>query len=394
MGDQQIRHISRFYTIAGIALVLFIAVNMLVENFVYVRSRNIYEANTASVQTMTEIKNKLSNVNERVMLMVAGMADEDALVQINADFGDIEALRQEYIATSSMNEMEKRRFRQAIYSIQAYRRELDAVGEQLLTASFEKAHTIFRQELDPLRQCAMEMLDATIELGTAKKAADVHSGSLVHGVAQMLLIIGTFIGVIVIVSVGKSQIKDAIAMQLKQEELEETSDRLQASRQKLLDSAHTNILTGLRNRYALEKYLGEILGKKQFYIAVFDMDHFRNINDQYGYEYGDEYLIAVSDRLKARYGDSVELFNVYGDEFCVIFSDDTSDMQVKTLAEQIRQSIASNTQVSGMMLSTGVSSSLYHVLPSERADVGQLLRKVDSAMHAAKSDGGNRMYYV
>ncbi|MCR5717563.1 MAG: GGDEF domain-containing protein [Oscillospiraceae bacterium] len=394
MGDQQIKRISRFYTMAAILVIVFIAINMIVENFVYVRSRNIYENNTASVQTMTEIKDKLASVNERVMLMVAGMADEDTLVQINADFGDIEALRNEYISGSSMNAMENRRFLQANYAIQAYHRKLDSVGQQLITASFDTAHSIFKQELDPLRKCAMEMLDATIELGTEKKATDVHNGSLIHGVAQMILIIGTLIGVGVIYLVGRAQVNDAIAMQLKQEELDETSDRLEASRQKLLDSAHTNILTGMRNRYALEKYLSGIVGKKQFYISVYDMDHFRQINDQYGYEYGDEYLISVSDRLKTRYGDSVELFNIYGDEFCAIFMDENNDMKIKTIAEQIRQSIASNTQVAGMMLSSGVSASLYHVLPSERADVGALLRKIDSAMHAAKNDGGNRMYYV
>ena len=394
MGDQQIKRISRFYTMAAILVIVFIAIDMIVENFVYVRSRNIYENNTASVQTMTEIKDKLATVNERVMLMVAGMADEDTLVQINADFGDIEALRNEYISGSSMNAMENRRFLQANYAIQAYHRKLDSVGQQLITASFDTAHSIFKQELDPLRKCAMEMLDATIELGTEKKATDVHNGSLIHGVAQMILIIGTLIGVGVIYLVGRAQVNDAIAMQLKQEELDETSDRLEASRQKLLDSAHTNILTGMRNRYALEKYLSGIVGKKQFYISVYDMDHFRQINDQYGYEYGDEYLISVSDRLKTRYGESVELFNIYGDEFCAIFMDENNDMKIKTIAEQIRQSIASNTQVAGMMLSSGVSASLYHVLPSERADVGALLRKIDSAMHAAKNDGGNRMYYV
>ena len=69
-------------------------------------------------------------------------------------------------------------------------------------------------------------------------------------------------------------------------------------------------------------------------------------------------------------------------------------MQVKTLAEQARQSMGSNTQVAGMMLSSGVSGSLYHVLPSESADVGGVLRKLDTALHQAKADGGNRLYYL
>ena len=394
MDNEQVKRIGRFYSIAGVAVVLFIALNMIVENFVYLRSRNVYEHNTASMQAMTEIKDKLGEINERVMLMVAGLAEDDALVQINVDFGDISALKEEYIDGGTMSEMEARRFNQAIYAIQSYRRQIDRVGEELMTASFDKAHSIFRQELDPIRQSAVEMLDATIEIGTHKNASDVRGVSLLHAIAQVILILGTAAGIFVLYVVGRTQINDAVKMQLKQEELEETSDRLIASRQKLLDSAHTNILTGLRNRYALEQYLSELLASRQFYIGVFDIDNFRQINDQYGYEYGDEYLIAISDRLKAKFSDSVDIFQVHGNEICMIFNDDASDMQVKMMAEQVRQSMGSNTQVSGMLLSSGVSAALYHVLPSESKDVGALLRKLDTALHAAKADGGNRMYYV
>ena len=394
MDNEQVKRIGRFYSIAGVAVVLFIALNMFVENFVYLRSRRIYENNTASVQAMTEIKDKLSDVDERVMLMVAGLADDDVLNQINADFGDISALKEAYIATNKMSDQESRRFKQAIYSIQAYQRKIASVGEELMTASFDKAHNIFTQEISPMSLAASEMLDATIEIGTLKKAADVHSGSLLHGVAQLVLILGTAAGVFVLYIVGRNQIDDAVRMQLKQEELEETSDRLIASRQKLLDSAHTNILTGLRNRYALEQYLAPLLSSKQFYIGVFDIDNFRQVNDQFGYEYGDEYLIAISDRLKAKYSDAAEIFHVHGNEICMIFKEDGSDMQIKMLAEQIRQTMGSNTQVSGMLLSSNVSAALYHVLPSESKDVGALLRKLDTALHTAKADGGNRMYYV
>lgn len=394
MGNDHIRRIGRFYGIAGVAVILFIAINMIVENFVYVGSRRIYDNNTASVQTMTEIKDKLSDVNERVMLMIAGLADDDVLVQINADFGDIDVLKEEFIASNTMSVPEERRFRQALLAIQTYRRKIDTVGETLITANFDTAHSIYRQELSPLSLAASEMLDATIEVGKLKNESDVHKGTLIHGFAQMFLILGTIAGVVILYFAGKAQIAEAVKMQLKQEELEETSDRLLASRQKLVDSAHTNILTGLRNRYALEQYLSEILASRQFYIGVFDIDNFRMINDQYGYEYGDEYLIAIGDRLKAKFADEAEIFHVHGNEICMIFKDDTNDMQVKMTAEQVRQSMGSNTQVSGMMLSSGVSAALYHVLPSESKDVGALLRKLDTALHTAKADGGNRMYYV
>lgn len=394
MGNDQVKRIGRFYSIAGTLVVIFIAFNMIVENFVYVRSRNVYDANMASVQTMNEINNTLSSINERVMLMVAGMADDDVLMQINADFGEINALKTEYLTLNSQSEMELRRFNQAFYAIQGYQRKIAEVGPQLKAASFETAHTIFQQEIDPLRQCASEMIQATVEIGITGAEANVHSSTLLHGVAQLVLILVTIGGVIGLFIAGRSQIKDAIEMQQKEEELEKASDRLAASHQKLVDSTKTNILTALPNRYSLEERLSRLLGTQSFYIAVFDMDNFRMVNDSYGYEYGDEYLIAVSDRLKTMFSDQAELFNIYGNEFCAVFADDPGDMQVKTIVEQIRQNIGSNTQVSGMMLASTVSGSLYHVLPSENPDVGMLLRKLDSAMHQAKADGGNRLYYL
>ena len=217
---------------------------------------------------------------------------------------------------------------------------------------------------------------------------------MTHGLAQSSMILLTIAGVIALFFAGRAQIRKTEEIQLKEEELEEASDRLVASRQKLMDSAHTNILTGLRNRYGLEKYLADVVGKRQFYIAVFDIDNFRMVNDQYGYECGDEYLIAVSDRLKAMFADSAELFNIYGNEFCLIFNDSLTDLQVKSLAEQVRQNIGSNTQVSGMMIASTVSGSLAHILPSENVDTATVLSRLDTALHAAKRDGGNRLYYI
>ena len=394
MANDRVKRVGRFYSIAGALIVIFLAFNMIVENFVYLRSRQVYEENMASIQTMSEINDRLTGINERVMLMVAGMAAEDELTQITVDFGEISVLKNEFLAQGTQSEMALRRFNQAVYAIQAYQRKIQDVGPALMQARFEEAHAIYAQEIDPLRQCAGEMLEATAEIGTADAEKKVKSSSLMHGIAQIVLIAVTVGWVIGLFRAGNSQVQSVLEMQLKQEELEEASDKLVASRQKLVDTARMNILTALPNRYGLEERLKEILGKKSFYIAVFDMDHFRGVNDTYGYEYGDEYLVIISERLKTAYGDQAEFYNICGDEFCAIFTDEVSDMQVKTLVEQIRQNIGGNTQVSGMMLSSGVSGSLYHVLPSESTDVGALLRKIDAAMHQAKLDGGNRLYYI
>ena len=69
-------------------------------------------------------------------------------------------------------------------------------------------------------------------------------------------------------------------------------------------------------------------------------------------------------------------------------------MQAQQLAEQIRQSIGRPATVAGIVLQSPVSASLYHCLPSEGLDVNGLLMKMDSALHQAKRDGGDRMYFI
>jgi hypothetical protein len=160
MGNDQVKRIGKFYSIAGTLVVLFIAFNMVVENFVYLRSREVYEENTAAVQTLSEINGKLTAINERVMLMVAGLAPEDELTQINVDFGEISALKTEFLAQGSQPEIELRRFNQAFYAIQGYQRKIQEVGPSLMQAGFETAHDIYTQELDPLRQCAGALIPA------------------------------------------------------------------------------------------------------------------------------------------------------------------------------------------------------------------------------------------
>ena len=148
------------------------------------------------------------------------------------------------------------------------------------------------------------------------------------------------------------------------------------------------------NSYALDESLSQLIGNAQFNIAVFDIDNFRMINDMYGYEFGDEYLATIAERLKSEYSEYAEMFNITGNEFCMVFYEHVSDLQAQQLSEQIRQGIGQPTLVANIPVQTTVSSSLYHYLPSDNLDVNTLLMKMDSALHAAKRDGGNRMYQI
>ena len=149
--------------------------------------------------------------------------------------------------------------------------------------------------------------------------------------------------IIALYFIGRTQINSLIEIKQKEQEITEAGNRLTKSRKKLMDSAMTNILTGMKNRYALDESLSQLIGNAQFNIAVFDIDNFRMINDMYGYEFGDEYLATVAERLKTEYSEYAEMFNITGNEFCMVFYEHVSDLQAQQLSEQIRQGIGQPT---------------------------------------------------
>jgi diguanylate cyclase (GGDEF)-like protein len=319
----------------------------------------------------------------------------EVIENITADFEKIDVLSAEYkkLNTNSGEDLQ-RRFSHAEYAISAYKRRIDDIKQEISTLTHESGMNVYNQELAPLQITAAEMLQATVEIGTKAGEEQEYRAKNIRGWAQGLLTIVLLITIVVLFFIGRSQINSIIEIRQKEQELTEAGNRLTKSKKKLMDSALTNILTGMKNRYALDESLSQLIGNAQFNIAVFDIDNFRMINDMYGYEFGDEYLATVAERLKQEYSEYAEMFNISGNEFCMVFYEHVSDLQAQQLAEQIRQGIGQPTLVANVPVQTTVSSSLYHYLPSDNLDVNTLLMKMDSALHAAKRDGGNRLYQI
>lgn len=399
--DPVIRKVRRIYVIMGLVYLVVVAFNMIVENFAYVDIRNQYRKNISSVNTVSDIQSDFAQVSQNVLLFVSGEKEHagiDILNAIENGFIEIENQQKEYqdtyLKSKSNSEMLERRFKHATYALNAYKRKIDEVKNSLADIEHEVAVSIYTQELEPLQVTANEMLTAVVEISIAEREQAEQSIAYKHGVAQGVLVIMSVLLLISLWILGNRQVKTLMEVQQQTRELNEASARLTKSRKKLLDSAMTNILTGMKNRYALDESLSQLINNAQFNIAVFDIDNFRAFNDMYGYELGDEYLATIAERLKEEYSDYAEMFNITGNEFCMIFYEHVSDMQAQQLSEQIRQGIGQPTMVAGVVLQATVSASLYHYLPSDNLDVNTLLMKMDSALHAAKRDGGNRMYQI
>ncbi|MCV6627395.1 MAG: diguanylate cyclase [Cellvibrionaceae bacterium] len=159
--------------------------------------------------------------------------------------------------------------------------------------------------------------------------------------------------------------------------------------------AHTDALTGLPNREAYNQRAHLELERCRRYgqnlvLAVCDVDHFKQFNDNYGHQVGDRVLKliarAISQRLR-----SVDFIGRYGGEEFVILLPDTESEGALGLLNQIRELIAkAPLRFKDEPVQLTVSMGLAALAPGQ--GVEELFARADKALYQAKSDGRNRCH--
>ncbi|WNS73981.1 EAL domain-containing protein [Bacillus sp. DTU_2020_1000418_1_SI_GHA_SEK_038] len=158
--------------------------------------------------------------------------------------------------------------------------------------------------------------------------------------------------------------------------------------------AHNDSLTGVANRYSLNKRLEGLIhtAKKynqQLAVLFLDLDRFKQINDTLGHNYGDMLLKKVSERLKGLLKNKDMIARLGGDEFVIVLPNLKHPKEAVHIAQMIIESFTKsfhlNTQE--VYVSTSIGISLY---PFDGTDIEKLLRTADKAMYEAKNGGRNQ----
>ncbi len=169
-------------------------------------------------------------------------------------------------------------------------------------------------------------------------------------------------------------------------------DQVETQQELLYKQAMQDHLTGLHNRHAMASLMPKfcsaaIRHKKPISLLFFDIDHFKQVNDEHGHGIGDQVLAQMgqiilncfrTEDFSARYG---------GEEFVVMLYD-VSYTQVQKIAEKFRAKIA-DIRFSGLKItiSIGVITSYIH----RDTEVDELLKKADEVLYKAKETGRNRV---
>jgi diguanylate cyclase (GGDEF)-like protein len=166
--------------------------------------------------------------------------------------------------------------------------------------------------------------------------------------------------------------------------------RLEEANRKLLDLATTDPLTGLSNRRKFEEVLDQEVARAQRYgpvsLLLIDLDYFKQVNDRYGHQAGDEVLKTVGDVLRACCRATDVCARLGGDEFAVILphSDPSSAAIVRRrILRQIgRTRVATSQGPVAIGLSIGAAT-----LSNEIQNPEELIAAADGAMYEAKHAG-------
>jgi diguanylate cyclase (GGDEF)-like protein len=179
-------------------------------------------------------------------------------------------------------------------------------------------------------------------------------------------------------------------------EKDELNGRLEAANKRLAHIASTDGLTGLFNHRTFQEELKRDLARAErsgspLSLILFDVDHFKKLNDTWGHQAGDAVLKAIGKLLLAsvRTGDVAARYG--GEEFVVILPDTPLD-GAQVLAERLRVNISKlRIKMGDATLEVTSSFGVAEVAGKLRHDGPELIERADAALYAAKGAGRNNV---
>ncbi|MDP8206952.1 MAG: response regulator [Candidatus Electryonea clarkiae] len=162
--------------------------------------------------------------------------------------------------------------------------------------------------------------------------------------------------------------------------------------------ARSDPLTGLPNRAALTEMFDRtssfaIRKNQSFCIAIFDIDHFKSVNDTYGHDIGDKVLYAVSTKIKDYLRQSDYLARWGGEEFVALFPDTKLDGAIQAIQKSLNavramifQTKKPEVRKFRVTFSAGVAEVKEGVL------LRDAVAEADQFLYLAKSSGRNRIF--
>lgn len=174
-----------------------------------------------------------------------------------------------------------------------------------------------------------------------------------------------------------------------EQELVQLNSFLSTEKEKFETMAKFDALTKAYNRAGIHSILDEAIvrlnkDKTPCALILFDIDYFKNINDTYGHQVGDDVLVGLSDYIRSHTRSDDYLMRWGGEEFILVCSNTQLEIAI-LLAEKLRMGI-SRTNFSGKSITCS-----FGVGPLMANDIQGSFKKLDEALYQAKNNGRNKV---
>jgi diguanylate cyclase (GGDEF)-like protein len=158
--------------------------------------------------------------------------------------------------------------------------------------------------------------------------------------------------------------------------------------------AHTDALTGLANRRRMDHELAlecarSVRYQRPLALIMFDVDHFKRVNDTYGHTRGDEILQQLAEVVRQEIRTTDSVYRYGGEEFAVL-ARETDHVEAARLAERLRSRIEEHFSARG---ATGPITASFGIalVPPDRPDPAVVVASADAALYRSKENGRNRV---
>ncbi len=168
----------------------------------------------------------------------------------------------------------------------------------------------------------------------------------------------------------------------------------------LLNMASIDVLTGMKNRRAMQELLNAVFENDTEYsyqmcVAIIDIDHFKTVNDTYGHDVGDEVLKALAEVFLAKHSEE-ENFHASrwgGEEFLVFYkryqkSREAVIQEFEMLRQQIQDMTICN-ESNDIRITVTIGLAFYE----ENSTVQSLIKEADNNLYIGKDGGRNKVVY-
>ncbi len=165
------------------------------------------------------------------------------------------------------------------------------------------------------------------------------------------------------------------------------------SEQRIAHMALHDFLTDLPNRYALDSRLEIELNRarrlgSRVSVLLIDLDNFKDVNDTFGHDAGDQLLVAVGQRLKQALRDIDTTCRLGGDEFAVLQTDISSRKNAAQLAERLLRVFSESFKVASQEIFISASIGI-SISNRDTTSKSEFMKQADLALYRAKSEGRN-----